>query len=99
MAVRRSRVPEDHIPVEVPLPPPVPGGSEPVDDLPLWTQRLVGAERIRRRAAAARAERREREPSAEPAVEEPPPVELPPPVPGGNESFTRGAPEPGAEER
>jgi len=80
---------------KVALPAPVPGGSESVESLGYFIDRLLGDKKARDRAAAALDRWTLIDVGGDgdtnsPADGEPTPSAPPPPVPGGNESITKG---------
>jgi hypothetical protein len=85
---------------EATFPSPVPGGSESVESLGALVDRLLGDRRVRKDAAASVSESvieaDEQGDSDSPGGHDAPsPSAPPPPVPGGNESVTKGKDPPG----
>ncbi len=83
------------------LPPPVPGGSESVESLGTFVDWLLGDKRARKDAEAfvsswlaSEADQQNGSDSSG-GQDAPSPSAPPPPVPGGNESVTKGGNSPG----
>lgn len=84
---------------QLPILPPVPGGTESLESLGSFIDNVLGDGRIRRSAAASleRMMRADGDDDTNSPSEggDPTPVAPPPPVPGGNESITKGDDPPG----